>query len=249
MISFREYQKISFPDVIKGFRLFGSYARGDFDDASDLDFLVVLNGDHNGISESVFSSIKRIAKKEPSISWYSERRIKEIFRDGHLFAWHLYLESMPLLRNMESDIVTKLGKPNEYLGALEDIKSLIEILLSVKNAIKRCPRNLVYEAGIIYICVKNIALSATSVFSERLDFSRYSPYNQGINRFVNFPLPELKYELLIQSRHASMRGLPLPNIEHYELSKTCDYIIDWAGKIENNMRLRKNGYSENSAKI
>ncbi|MCG8435843.1 MAG: nucleotidyltransferase domain-containing protein, partial [Gammaproteobacteria bacterium] len=81
---------MTLPENVLSVRLFGSQARGDSDILSDCDILVVVADRTGKVDENV---IHRLCEKElgktPTISWYGVNRLKKMFRDGHLFAWHL----------------------------------------------------------------------------------------------------------------------------------------------------------------
>ena len=75
--------------------VFGSVGRGQQDELSDLDLLaIVKNGGGKVHEEVVASHIPRdLQCLKLSISWYGANRLREMFRNGELFAWHLYRET------------------------------------------------------------------------------------------------------------------------------------------------------------
>lgn len=229
-MSVKENIKIS--NQIISLHVFGSVARGDADSQSDLDILAVIINNRKPPEQPVRDYIQQIYGKKSSISWYSYKRIKELYQQGHLFAWHIFLESKEIAYTQEPGIIRQLGKPSKYATAHEDIASLIDILSSINDAIRQCPRNAIYEAGLIYVCARNIALSTSSFTSEGLDFSRYSPYNLNIGSF-SFPIPLADYELLIQARHSSMRGGNPPRLEVSNLLSQQRDVLRWSKKIQN----------------
>jgi len=216
---------------IVSIRVFGSVARGDNDYRSDLDILAILADNQKPSEEPVNDFVLKLFGEKGSISWYSYRRIRELFQEGHLFAWHIFLESKQIAPANKTDVVNQLGEPSKYTSAYRDMASLLGILSSVKRAIIECPRNVVYEAGLIYVCTKNIALIASSFGDRRLDFSRYSPYNLNIE-FVEFPLARKDYDLLIQARHSSMRGLSLPQLYKDDVTNLQMHALKWGRKIQ-----------------
>jgi len=176
--------------------------------------------------------IENIYGRTCNISWYSYKRMKELFSQGHLFAWHIFQESNKLLTATEIDIVDQLGIPSPYSTAREDISSLIAILSSIKKELNLCRKNAVYEAGLIYVCLRNISLSASSFLSEKLDFSRYSPFNLP-DASCQFPLSRRDYEILVQARHSSMRGGTPPKLNIYDVLDEQDAALKWAQVIGN----------------
>lgn len=220
------------PKQIVSLRIFGSVARGDADSKSDLDILAVLRDNNSLPEDQVTNLIRKSCRRKANISWYSYKRIRELYEEGHLFAWHIFQESRKISSTKEADTIDQLGMPSKYLSARDDISSLISILSSIRNAIIKCERNIIYEAGLIYVCARNIALPASSINTMKLDFSRYSPYNLDIES-CRFPLPRRDYDLLIQARHASMRGGSPPQMKVRDSLGQQNEILKWARRIQN----------------
>ncbi|WP_428249584.1 hypothetical protein [Ferrovibrio sp.] len=188
--------------------IFGSVGRGDEDDRSDLDLLaIVRNGGGTVADEEVLRHVPAAySQLKPSISWYGHNRLGEMFKNGELFAWHLYAETKPLF---EDDITLKqYGVPGEYRDAVLDVESFYEVLLGIPEQIAANERNAVYECGLIYVCLRNIAMSASSTLNEKPDFSRYSPFK--LNGVRPCPISVDEYEISMESRMASQRGLTPP---------------------------------------
>ena len=218
-------------NFIVSLRVFGSVARGDADTNSDLDILAVLYNRRKPPDTQVIGLIKNLYGLDCNISWYSRKRIIELYKQGHLFAWHIFQESKKILTGQDADLIDQLGIPSAYSTANEDISSLIAILSSIKKELNLCERNLVYEAGLIYVCLRNISLSASFILSEKLDFSRYSPFNLP-NHLCQFPLSRGDYEILVQSRHSSMRGGTPPMLNIHDLLNKQDAALKWAQVIQ-----------------
>ncbi len=208
-------------------RVFGSVARGDADSKSDLDILAIIPGNRKPPEESLRDFIIHRFSREGSITCYSCNRMQELFKQGHLFAWHVFLESKQIVPEEGSDVLKYLGEPSRYTKADKDMALLIEILSSVKKATMKSPRNVVYEAGLIYVCTKNIALIASSFGTGKLDFSRYSPYHIIISS-LEFSIPRRDYDLLIEARHASMRGFVSPKLYVNDILKLQAAAFTWA---------------------
>lgn len=207
---------------VETLRLFGSYARGDHANDSDYDILVVLKNNEHA-SEEKKKEVEKLFEQQISISWYSVDKIIEFFKLGHLFSWHLYLESKVIYFN--SDFIDKIGKPNEYKSSFADIKSLIDILQPIEAEINRTPQNLIYEAGLLHVCARNIAMSAMPVIKGEFDFSAEAALRLDVG------IPKVEYGALIQSRYCSTRGVSPPTIALNKILSLHRQILDWASSI------------------
>lgn len=211
--------------------IFGSYGRGNPDDFSDLDVLVVCrDGAGTQSEEKVRDLIGQDYNQAPSISWYGESKLANFFATGDLFAWHLYRESYAV--SGFAPLAEMFGRPAPYLNCLDDILGLREILSSVPNHISCHPQNLVYELGLTYVCLRNIAMTASSVLCEKVDFGRYSPY--GLPEITPLISKE-DYAQLAQCRHASTRGMEPPVVE-IDVQHTLRESLAWAGSVERKVR-------------
>jgi predicted nucleotidyltransferase len=208
--------KSTIPDVAT-LRLFGSYARGEETEFSDYDVLVVLN-QSQVINTDLEERIRLLFDREISISWYSKQRIELLFKMGHLFAWHLYLESKTFDDRL--DFINHLGVPKKYKYSYQDVWSLLEILKPIRSEILSHPKNLVYEMGIVYVCARNIAICASPKLSNKYTFNVKAPFD------LNIGISHTDFELLINCRYASSRGLPSPHL-------TTDYCLDLYEKVWN----------------
>ncbi|QQO14172.1 hypothetical protein JJB99_33530 [Bradyrhizobium diazoefficiens] len=87
--------------------------------------------------------------------------------------------------------------------------------MSFQNVLRGIPKqlaennnNAVYEAGLIYVCLRNIAMAASSELCTRPDFSRYSPFKLPLK--TRCPISVAQYETIMNCRMAGQRGLPPP---------------------------------------
>ena len=75
-------------------RLFGSKARGDADDLSDADILIVKRSENSVKCQgSLLAALQHHFGMPPSVGWYSEARLSRMYKEGDLFAWHIHKES------------------------------------------------------------------------------------------------------------------------------------------------------------
>lgn len=212
---------------ISNISVFGSHGRGNPDAYSDLDVLVLCKDDVGTQSEeSVRALVSERYHQEPSISWYGEEKMKRFHASGDLFAWHLYRESFPLPGFIS--LAEIYGEPAPYMNCLDDIAGLHEIFETIPGQIRQRPQNLVYELGLAYVCMRNIAMSASSTLNERVDFGRLSPY--GLPGLA----PSIQrddYDTLCQCRHASTRGTHAPDVT-MDVENLLKRGIEWAVTVE-----------------
>jgi hypothetical protein len=189
--------------------IFGSVGRGQYDDRSDLDLLaVVRDGLGKVAEEDVLVHIPaHLHKIKPGISWYGQNRLAEMFSNGELFAWHLHLETVPLFQ--QTRFLESLGTPSPYMEAREDVASFHKVLQEIPEQLRLNRYNAVYETGLIYVCLRNIAMAASWILCRVPDFSRYSPFNLG--RVKNCPISVTEFEVAMTCRMAAQRGLPPPS--------------------------------------
>src|SRR5436309_4107997 len=206
-------QIIAPPDGVVSLRVFGSVARADVDSLSDLDVLAVLDCPLTiGLSDNVGRQVNELFGMKPSLSFYSRNRIREMFDSGHLFAWHIFRESFAITIREHPDFIEHLGKPVDYTGAEHDIISLIDILESIPTALRVCAGNASYEGGLIFVCLRNIALSASWYTYSGLCFSRTSPYVLEKEAGMPFPMMRADYDLLMKARLGGQRGSPYEDL-------------------------------------
>ena len=213
---------------------FGSFIRGDDDDNSDIDVLCVLRtgGKINEVNVSRFIDPKLVGTKHVDLSVYGELRFKQMWDEGHLFAWHIYLESLPL--GGYENFKGSMGKPGVYANSAVDIRRLIQMLMDVRDSITKEVVSKVYEAGLIYVAARNIGISASWYSDAGLNFSRLAPYSfSQDSKVVSFPVEPDLYSKLCASRHAAMRGGEAPIISLLELRVVCDKVLRWSELVLN----------------
>lgn len=192
-----------------GVYVFGSVARGDRDARSDLDLLAVVADGQGKVDErDVQTHIpSELLELEASISWYGRRRLGAMFENGELFAWHLYQEAVPVLE--AERVIKNLGTPAPYLDAGVDVASFEKVMSAIPAQLEASPENAVYELGLVYVCLRNICMAASSKLCDRPDFSRYSPFR--LNGFTAVPITQHEYDLAMSCRMAGQRGVRPPS--------------------------------------
>lgn len=184
--------------------VFGSVARGEVSPTSDIDILVLP-----------FTSDRSLFPTDWSI--YSPELVREYFRKGRLFAWHLHLEARCIFTPNETSFLDALGAPAPYSTMAQDIDELEELLREAIDEIKSGTNSLVYELGIAYTAIRDIAMSASWALLGAPCFSRRAPYELP----VPCPLPFMAYEDAMLARHSSTRGVEIS----IDLERTAQEVV------------------------
>lgn len=170
--------------------IFGSAVRGEVKCNSDIDVLVIMN-----------ESCKR-SDYPDSWSVYPKTTIKKYFDEGRLFAWHLYLDAKCVFCNGSTSFLQDLGKPSEFISFDEDFSSLKILIFSSLAELRNNTQSEIFELGIIYTALRDIAMVSSIKLLNRPCFSRYSPYQLPLI----FPISNELYESMIAARLNSTRG-------------------------------------------
>ena len=194
--------------------IFGSTVRGEVEQNSDVDVLVI----------SDIKNRKNFFPDEWSV--YSFKAIEKLYEDGRLFAWHLHLDSKCIFKDEEKSFLEKLGTPNKYQNYDIDFESLRSLLLTSLIEIDNKTRSIVFEAGIAYTAIRDLAMIASTKLHSRPCYSRYSPYLLPLE----FPLEKEIYDLMINARLSSTRGIQMEKASLGNLPTS--HIRDWLYKLE-----------------
>lgn len=216
--------------TIIGAYLFGSMARGDQDHSSDIDVLAVYREAPNiSQRENFLMLAKTELGPDIAIAEYSEKRLEEMFEQGHLFTWHLFQEAKPLKTAVLSpEKMLIFRRPAPYKTSLIDAERFVHLLVSIRKQLALSPGSLVHEAGLTYLALRNIAMSISSGILPKVDFTRQSPFVLSTALGISAPCTYLEYIQLICARHASQRGRTAPTIKKSELIKLVNKSLRWA---------------------
>lgn len=214
-------------DVV-ALRVFGSHVRGDAREDSDWDVLAVVQSSNAETRDNLVAEVRRSLPRA-DVSFYAPSTIRRMFEEGHLFAWHLYRESRSFVP--QPDFIDGLGEPHPYGRALEDIQALRGILDTVEASALECPARATYEAGLIFVAARNIALSASWFCRGRPDFSRYSPFQLNLGRL--FPLTREEYDDCVRARLAGTRGIECTPLPAEFVAAAGSKVSAWAAEVSN----------------
>lgn len=193
-----------------GTAVFGSVARGDNDALSDLDVLALVENGAGMVppAEVAATLPPGIRPGDAAISWYGIERYREMHAAGELFAWHIFLDAK--VAHDPRGLLAALGAPAPYVRAIEDTDAFIAIAEDLPEQLAGAACNAVYEMGVLYVCLRNVAMSASWCLGERADFTRLAPYRLARST-VALTLPEDEYRVSMLCRLAGQRGLALPS--------------------------------------
>jgi hypothetical protein len=195
--------------------IFGSMTRGEVSSSSDADVLVIQDRPEQN-------------RFPPSWSVYSKKTVEAYFSTGRLFAWHLHLEAVQVYPRSGTGFLADLGEPAPYSSVVEDLADLRLLLENSLFELQSNSPSSIYEIGLAYTAIRDIAMAASWSMLGKPSFSRYAPYELP----VQCPLPLAMYETAIQARHASTRGTAEP--DEYNLAASyimaCP-ILEWVESI------------------
>lgn len=192
--------------------IFGSLVRGEASPTSDVDVLVIQDNP----TPEIFPK---------SWSVYSKKTIEDYYQAGRLFAWHLHLEAVEVFPRQGNGFLSILGAPSAYTKIAEDISDLKFLLREALSEISRGSESPVFELGIVYTAIRDIAMAVSWYLLPRPTFGRYAPYELPIG----CPIPREVYDIAMSARHASTRGFAEPAaygiaIEYFKTAPIADWI-------------------------
>lgn len=195
--------------------LFGSVARREQDEFSDIDILIIIND----CSEEEFIRRKDAFAKIMSIppSWLSVYRIgkiRQMYLCGSYFLWHIKEEGIELYSRDDTfkELLVKLPM---YSNAAQDINDYNDILCDIENELDNELLDINYELSVLASLVRNTCI-AISFFDQRHDFGRKTPVIYCIEKY-GIEVTEDDYDQLYK----------------YRLLQTgkCDKVEDGSGAI------------------
>jgi hypothetical protein len=175
--------------------IFGSLVRGEVSHTSDVDVLVIPQDGGN------------VAIYPEGWSVYSRETMQKYFDEGRLFAWHLHREAKCIHAAAHSPWLTTLGAPARYAMAVADIEALELLMHNSLQELRMATASVVYELGIVYTAVRDIAMAASWRLLGNPCFSRRAPFLLP----MLCPLDEAVYEIAMAARHCSTRGSNVPS--------------------------------------
>ena len=193
--------------------LYGSHARGDDDEFSDMDVLVISDRE---VGEALIGQLSR-GGVDPSVSRYSWDEIEQMARYGSLFLRHIELEGRrisetPPAKGRLSNILSNLGP---YQFARRDIEGFHTVLRDVRESLDTHDASLPFELSTLgtvfrHACILGCSLAARPCFS-RIEPTRRLVAHWGLNQSWAEDFPSLyMFRMFADERLAQ---IPEPSIE------------------------------------
>jgi hypothetical protein len=208
---------------------FGSVARGDISYDSDVDMLALVDGIDTRFDPEVYSI-------------YSYERIRELWREGNPFAWHLSLEAILIHSSDGSSFLNDLGQPAPYMNGHVDCQKFMAIFQDASVALQSGVDSQVFEFSVVFLAIRNFATCFSLATSEVPTFSRHSALE------IKYPLriDAAAYRTLSQARTLSTRGRgPVPTSSDALLVKfNLSAVDEWMRSLMAKWRYAHEGVSD-----
>lgn len=195
--------------------VFGSIVRGDIDEFSDIDLLILKDFREN---------IPNINKEDFSI--YTYQRISQLWQEGNPFSWHLYFESKCIYCRDNTPYLYSLGKPKKYLNLIKDLSKFQQLFIDSKLSIETAPYSIDFDLSMIFLAIRNFASCFSLGYLNKNEFSRDSALKIGQHSLkIDYSI----YSKLRNSRILSSRGIGnrISNKELIEITSEFNIIESW----------------------
>ena len=167
--------------------MYGSVARGDVDDRSDIDLLMV--GDVDAYPDPLAGDATVAALvadgHEPSTMRFTWREVEAMAAYGSLFLHHVKLEGRPLVSQPDDPLTTLLEALPPYRRATQEMEAFQVVLDDVQRSILG-PHGPAFELGVVATALRHAFILGCYVTGEP-DFGRTSPFRR-LCPILNRPL-------------------------------------------------------------
>ncbi len=200
-------------DHIEAICVFGSFSRGEEDQLSDIDILILIDLEND---EDVYKLKLKISKEMGvPMEWLSLYRVstfEKMAEKGSYFLWHLLLEGK-VLYSKNDKIHFILKNLNEYEGVQSDLEEYQIICSDISEAIEKSNNTINYELSLIASIIRNTCIAIAYMDKEYL-FGRTSPVEYVLNLLGEYKLFEIEeYKVLYKyrisyTRPEFLKGIP-----------------------------------------
>lgn len=167
---------------------FGSICRGEIDKGSDIDLLACTEGAAPTIDTEKYSL-------------YRYERLRELWKEGNPFAWHLHLESKLLFSSDGADFLKELGEPGKYQAGDADCKKFQMLFEKSYESLANSSNSATFHLSCVFLAIRNFATCHSLSVGSPI-FSRKSPLLVTPSLIIE---PAV-FEILIRARLLSTRG-------------------------------------------
>ncbi|ALC84718.1 hypothetical protein AM499_02000 [Bacillus sp. FJAT-22090] len=185
--------------------LFGSKARGEEDDFSDVDiFLLVEDIPQDRIEEIIDILKSKLLFDNIRISLYQISTYKQLLLEGSMFIWHLKLEGRIIYKKSNINLYNNLVPFTKFQYNLSLYKKLY---INAKASLKANGMNEFDLSQLFFIC-RNVCLLTCFKLSYPT-FGRISVYDKLLEIIGVLPLSRENYILLSRWRLSYTRAIDL----------------------------------------
>lgn len=195
---FNNIDKIKKEKNVEEIYLFGSVARGEEDEHSDIDILIVIDDcpeDKYIFWKNKFSNYLNIP-----VSWvslYRHSKIIKMYKSGSYFLWHIKKEGK-IIYSKNNELSSLLLTLPRYNNTKKDLQEYLEILSDIKDELDNECICIEYELAVLASLVRNTCI-AISYLNKRLDFGRNSAVMYCVSKY-KINVSEIEYNELYQYR-------------------------------------------------
>jgi hypothetical protein len=196
---------------------FGSICRGEIDSQSDVDILVIGGEDTSRYDPSIYSV-------------YSYDRMKELWKEGNPFAWHLFLESRLLFASDGQDFLHSINRPAPYREYANDCRKFFSLFCEARTALNKIDSTIVFELSTIFLSIRNMATFFSLGVRNHPDFSRSSAIHMGAD---SVPICNRIYRVLERARILCTRGRgrEITSDELKATRESMDQVYHWMNQL------------------
>ncbi|MCO1600017.1 nucleotidyltransferase domain-containing protein [Desulfosporosinus nitroreducens] len=208
--------------------IFGSHARGESDENSDLDLLFIIEDcDEISYLNKKISLQKQLDIPFEWISLYTKNAINNMCEYGSYFLWHLKTECK-IFYSKTQFLEKVLENIKPYRNTYFDLMEYSTICNDIRESIGFNDKTYNYELNILASIARNTCI-ALAYINNKISFGRIQPVKTCIEDIgIDFPFNIKEYIELYNFRIVYNRKLIIPNLKPI----TKEYINSWVDKLE-----------------